>query len=261
MNKSLKLTGIPTYDTYILKCNENFRTAGMDEIKTWLESLKGRLRPSTIRMIKAGLKKSILATYENQANSAIFLAALDKSFSEIRLDRPDTKVYSEEILSKKEIEALVQNSSPRTGLIIQSLGNTGLRISELLSIRIQDCIEEGKFVYIRIIGKNRKERRVFLPTSLFRKIRRTFQGKFYLFETKNGKRITRNYAWKEIHRKGKEILNKNIHPHTFRHSFATNTILKKGKDIKAVSQYLGHSSTAITADMYLHSELRPGDLF
>lgn len=261
MNKTLKLTGIHTYDTYVKKCNNILDKPNTAEIKEWLNSLRGRLRPATIRTIKSGLKKSILETYRGQGNYNLFASALDRAFADIKVDRADAKVYSEKILNKNEIRKLIKRSTPRTSLIIETLNLTGLRISELLSIRLKSCFIEGEFVFIRIIGKNRKERRIFIPISLFKQIEEEFRGKIFLFETSNGRMITRNYAWKEINRKGMEILGKKIHPHTFRHTFATRTILKDGKDIKAVSQYLGHASTSITADMYLHSELKPQDLF
>ncbi|TGL65948.1 tyrosine-type recombinase/integrase [Leptospira sarikeiensis] len=261
MNKTLKLTGIHTYDTYIKKCNNILNTPNVPEIKEWLDSLRGRLRPATIRTIKSGLKKSILETYRGQSNYELFASVLDRTFQDIKVDRADAKVYSEKVLNKNEIHKLIKNSAPRTSLIIETLNLTGLRITELLSIRRKNCCHEGRYVFIRIVGKNRKERRIFIPVSLFNQINEEFRGKTFLFETINGRMITRNYAWKEISRKGLEILGKRIHPHTFRHTFATRTILKDRKDIKAVSQYLGHASTSITADMYLHSELKPKDLF
>jgi integrase/recombinase XerD len=60
---------------------------------------------------------------------------------------------------------------------------------------------------------------------------------------------------------GLKTLGKNISPHTLRHSFCTNMLLVKNKSLKAVSNYVGHSSTSITADMYVHSQLVPEDVF
>jgi len=257
----LKLTGQETYDTYIQRFNKEVGKANLETIHKWITSLKGELRPASIRTLKAGLKKGIKKTFSKESNYIPFLVALDQTFKEIKVDRPDQKVYSEEVLTESEIDLLIEKSSTRTSLLIETLYKTGLRISELLSITLADCKTESKFTFFRLVGKGGKERRVFIPTELFTKIKKEFKSKKYLFETSTGKKIVRQYAWKEIHRKGLSILGKEIHPHTFRHSFATNTILKKGKDLKAVSQYLGHSTTSITADMYLHSQLEPKDLF
>jgi len=54
---------------------------------------------------------------------------------------------------------------------------------------------------------------------------------------------------------------KNISPYTLRHSFCTNMLLVKNKSLKAVSNYVGHSSTSITADMYCHDQLKVEDVF
>ncbi|OED36226.1 hypothetical protein AB834_03130 [PVC group bacterium (ex Bugula neritina AB1)] len=72
---------------------------------------------------------------------------------------------------------------------------------------------------------------------------------YYLFETKTGKQQYRKYPHL-----------KKVTPHTFRHSFATSKIAKTGK-IKAVRQYLGHSSSSVTLDMYTHQELSTTELF
>ena len=58
---------------------------------------------------------------------------------------------------------------------------------------------------------------------------------------------------------GKMILGKEISAHTFRHSWATHT-LKRTKNLKGVSKYLGHTSTSTTADLYVHDELTPDDV-
>lgn len=257
----LKLTGQETYDTYIQKFNREVGKANLETVKKWINSLKGELRPASIQTLKAGLKKSIQKTFSKESNYIPFLVALDQTFKEIKIDRPDKKVYSEEVLTEKEIDLLIQKSSTRTSLIIETLVKTGLRISELLNLTLADCKTESKFTFFRLVGKGGKERRVFIPNEIFTRIKKEYKGKKYLFETSKGNKIVRQYAWKEINRKGLSILGKEIHPHTFRHTFATNTILKKGKDLKAVSQYLGHSKTSTTADMYLHSQLEPKDLF
>ncbi|OED36228.1 hypothetical protein AB834_03140 [PVC group bacterium (ex Bugula neritina AB1)] len=82
----------------------------------------------------------------------------------------------------------------------------------------------------------------------------------FLFETKTGKPQNPRYIRKIITQWGKRALLKNISPHTLRHSFATNKIAQTGK-IKAFSQYLGHSSSSVTLDMYTHQELSTTELF
>jgi integrase/recombinase XerD len=99
------------------------------------------------------------------------------------------------------------------------------------------------------------------PCDLFENIREIFHGKKYLFETGNHNSYSRCYLWREIKKVGLKILGKNISPHTLRHSFCTNMLLVKNKSLKAVSNFVGHSSTSITADMYIHDQLKVEDVF
>ena len=85
-------------------------------------------------------------------------------------------------------------------------------------------------------------------------IRSTFHGETYLFQTQGGKPYRTTYVSYEITKAGRRILGRKISAHSMRHSFATLTI-RDGASIKAVSKYLGHSSTAITMDMYVHESL------
>jgi integrase/recombinase XerD len=110
---------------------------------------------------------------------------------------------------------------------------------------------------MRVIGKGNKERKVDIEKTLFDEIRATFPGKTWLFQTRSGKPYRTNYVSYEIIKAGRRILGRRISAHSMRHSFATLTI-REGASIKAVSEYLGHSSTAITMDMYVHESLAKG---
>ena len=173
----------------------------------------------------------------------------------------DKKIYNEKVLSPHEIDLLIQNSSQRISSIILFLSKTGLRVSELIGIKLSHCKGDNGTVFIDIIGKGTKERRVFIPRDLFENIRDIFHGKTYLFETGNHNQYSRCYLWREIKKLGLNTLGKNISPHTLRHSFCTNMLLVKNKSLKAVSNYVGHSSTSITADMYCHDQLKVEDVF
>jgi len=109
-------------------------------------------------------------------------------------------------------------------------------------------------VRLTIIGKGNKERKVDIEKSLFEAIRAMFRGETWLFQTKGGKPYRTTYVSYEIIKAGKRILGRRISAHSMRHSFATLAI-RDGASIKAVSKYLGHSSTAITMDMYVHESL------
>lgn len=109
------------------------------------------------------------------------------------------------------------------------------------------------------MGKGKKERYVWIPLVLCRRILATFGGTVYLFETSAGKPYSRSYVSNQIAKLGRAILGRRISAHTFRHSFATRKIKETAK-IQAVSEYLGHSSVAITLSLYCHEELSEEDL-
>ena len=136
---------------------------------------------------------------------------------------------------------------------------TGCRISEILGVKLAQCEQHGERVHIRIMGKGKKERYVWIPLVLYRRILATFGGTTYLFETSAGKPYSRSYVSNQIAKLGRAILGRRISAHTFRHSFATRKIRETGK-IQAVSEYLGHSSVAITLSLYCHDELSEEDL-
>lgn len=110
-----------------------------------------------------------------------------------------------------------------------------------------------------MIGKGNRERKIKVNKDLIRRIKKYFKGKEFLFETSTRHEYDRKYVSYQIKLAGRKILDKEISAHTLRHSFATN-LLKKGKSIKAVSKYLGHSDIATTLNLYYHDELDYNDL-
>jgi integrase/recombinase XerD len=79
----------------------------------------------------------------------------------------------------------------------------------------------------------------------------------YLFTHRRGKPYCRQTLYKWINQVFYEALHIEVSPHTRRHFFATEKIVREKKDIKGVSLYLGHSTTAVTMDMYVQSKLTP----
>jgi len=135
-----------------------------------------------------------------------------------------------------------------------------MRISELIGIKhgnIEAYRTGGQdYKRIRIEGKGRKERFIFLSDKLYAEIVKVFPGESeYLFHSDTGRALNRANLYKQIKQTFKAHTGKDIHPHSLRHFFATHKINSEKQDIKAVSRYLGHSGTAITLDMYVDTAL------
>jgi integrase/recombinase XerD len=169
-------------------------------------------------------------------------------------------------LSNEEIDKLlaaIDLSKPqgeRNRTIFETMYSCGLRVSEVITLRISDLFfDEG---FIRILGKGNKERFVPIHPQTQKYI------KFYLNDIRSHIRIDKKYEDTVfLNRRGKGLtrqmifmilkdlgikaqIGKKISPHTLRHSFATE-LLKNGADLRAIQQILGHESIT-TTEVYVH---------
>ena len=148
----------------------------------------------------------------------------------------------------------------RNRAILETLYGCGLRVSELVDLKISDLFfDEG---FIKVTGKGNKQR--FVPvgsyTQKFITIYRINNRKFVpiqkgfedtLFLNRRGKQLTRAMIFTIIKDLAAKIeLKKNISPHTFRHSFATH-LLENGADLRSIQLMLGHESIT-TTEVYVH---------
>jgi len=172
-----------------------------------------------------------------------------------------------EVLSFEEIQRMLDSidlSTPhgvRNRAMLETLYACGLRVSELVELRLSNLYLDIGFV--KVTGKGDKERIVPIGEDAVKHIRLYIEGvrrgmtnihkdhANYLFLNRRGKKLTRVMVFLVI----KEIaalagIDKNVSPHTFRHSFATH-LIEGGADLKAVQDMLGHESI-ITTEIYTH---------
>ncbi len=148
----------------------------------------------------------------------------------------------------------------RNRAILETLYGCGLRVSELVNLKLSDLyFDEG---FIKVTGKGNKQR--FVPISdinikyieIYRNEIRMHlpiqkEHEDFVFLNRRGKQLTRAMIFTVIKRLAEKIgLKKNISPHTFRHSFATH-LLENGADLRAIQQMLGHESIT-TTEVYMH---------
>lgn len=182
------------------------------------------------------------------------------------LESPKLGKHLPEVLSLPEIDAIeaaIDLSKPegvRDLAIVEVLFSCGLRISELCSLKLSELyLEEG---YIRVHGKGRKERLVPIGDSAIDRLRQWFvvrQGckvkpgeeDFVFVSLRRGKRLSRISLFVYIKEyAAKAGIRKNISPHTFRHSFATQ-LLEGGANLRAIQAMLGHEDIG-TTEIYMH---------
>ena len=171
-----------------------------------------------------------------------------------------------DVLTIEEVNAIIDNvdlsksEGERNKAILETLYGCGLRVSELINLCISDLrFKEG---VILVTGKGNKQRLIPVgePTkkqiiTYLTHIRPTIQVQKQhqdtLFLNRRGSKLTRQMIFYIVKKQTKEAkINKNISPHSFRHSFATH-LVQKGADLRAVQELLGHVSI-ITTEIYTH---------
>ncbi len=163
------------------------------------------------------------------------------------------------VLSITEIKKLLdEKMSLLDKAILELLYAAGLRVSELANIKINNIDLNAK--YVRCLGKGDKERIVPIGNQACIAIKNYLKERDYIlkkynlaskycFIKENGKKLTRQDVYLFINSIGKNI-NKDISPHTIRHSFATH-LLENGADLRVVQELLGHSDVS-TTQLYTH---------
>lgn len=255
----LSVAGSKTYDAMVRKYQSEMGPLTLDGVADYLRRLSKVSRPSTVRVTKYALQNAMIGMVHDARAHEMIRA----SFRRIKTARPDRVIHGETVLTAEQVQALAgSKASPRARLLVRALSTTGTRLAELLGMKLADCetieTKAGPVVSVRIIGKGQKERRVFLSVGLFAEIVSTFKGKVWLFETSNGKAISPRYARGMVYSVARSAGIRGVHPHTFRHTYATLK-LKAGHTLKAVSHQLGHSTVAVTSLFYDHNELTPAE--
>ena len=172
---------------------------------------------------------------------------------------PDVLSY-EEICSMIECIDLSQPLGHRNKAIIEVLYGCGLRVSELITLKISNIYKNDEF--IRVLGKGNKERLIPISKATLKSIELYISGERLhqsindknsdtLFINRRGNMLSRQMIFIIIKNLAEKAgIKKNIGPHTLRHSFATH-LLEGGADLRAVQQMLGHASIS-TTEIYTH---------
>ncbi len=176
-----------------------------------------------------------------------------------------------DFLTLDEVEKLISYFHENTTLvlrnrtIIEFMYSCGLRVSEVISLKLEDIKTEKKLLLIKD-SKGSKDRFVPYGSNAGELLNRylvesricLLKGDLdipYLFLSKNGRKLTRDRIWTIIKNGAKMCgIKKNVHPHTLRHSFATH-LLFNGADLRVIQEMLGHSDLS-TTQIYTHVDSR-----
>ena len=181
------------------------------------------------------------------------------------LESPQIGDHLPEVLSTQEVDQLEESidlskwEGHRNRAIIEVLFSCGLRVSELVNLKLSDLYIDEEFV--RVLGKGSKERLVPISKKAIRELNYWFDDRKqmiikpgeedYVFLNRRGAHLTRVMILIMIKQQAKEAgIQKTISPHTLRHSFAT-ALLEGGADLRVIQALLGHESIG-TTEIYTH---------
>ena len=249
------------YDFIEISNEKNLDILARGSINSYILSLKERkLAPTSI------IRK--VASLRGFFKWATAMNIFDKNPAST-LEQPKIPQRLPKVISLKDVdEILNSNLTPMQKLIIEFLYSCGLRVSELVNLKLTDIDIMAK--YVRCFGKGSKERIIpvgayainilksYLPYRELIIKRNNLTSKALLIND-DGRKVTRQDVYNLVHKQGK-LINKNISPHTLRHSFATH-LLENGADLRVVQELLGHSDVS-TTQLYTHiSKKRLKDVY
>ncbi|WP_264566873.1 site-specific tyrosine recombinase XerD [Flavobacterium sp. N3904] len=279
---------IKSYQSY-LKIERGLSKNTIDNYSFDIERLCVFLGENDIQVSPLAIKEEVVQQFiysvskeVNPRSQARIISGLKSFFSylifeDLRNDNPLELIEAPktgrklpDTLAVEEIDALIaaidlsSNEGERNRALLETMYGCGLRVSELVALKISDLFfDEG---FIKITGKGNKQR--FVPVGdltqkyieiyknnirIHLNIQKGFEDTLFL--NRRGKQLTRAMIFTIIKDLAVKInLNKSISPHTLRHSFATH-LLENGADLRSIQLMLGHESIT-TTEIYVHLDRR-----
>ena len=193
------------------------------------------------------------------SSNILFLASIRFAYTNLlekdptlRIKRPKKENKIPVVLTKSEVSDLINHSSNlKSKLILQLLYSSGLRVSEIVNLKKQDLDFNENTGWVRS-GKGKKDRIFLLSKKISKKLEKLIKKNIdWNFVFSKTKPLTTRNIQKIVQKTTQRTeINKQVHPHTLRHSFATH-LLENGVDIRMIQKLLGHSSIA-TTELYTH---------
>ncbi len=242
-------------ESYPIVTPETVKLAQLRKFVEWMndKGVSPRTQARTISGIKSFYKFLLIEeVVENDPTTLLESPKIGRKLPDVLTDREINLLIDSIDLNKPE--------GLRNKAILETLYSCGLRVSELVNLRLSNLHFEQEF--IKIAGKGEKERLVPISKRAIDDIRKyivNYRRKLkidklsenILFLNRRGRKLSRVMIFTIIKNLAEKIkLEKSISPHTFRHSFAS-ALVKGGADLRAVQEMLGHESI-LTTEIYTH---------
>jgi integrase/recombinase XerD len=265
LEKSLSDNSIEAYLNDVFKLEKYFTESGNDvsPVNVTYSDLKAFLAWYGSNNVNTRTQSRVLSGVRAFFRFLLIEGEIEENPASL-IESPKIGLKLPEVLSVVEIDRIISEidlSKPeghRNKAIIETLYGCGLRVSELVNLRLTDIHYSEEFVVVT--GKGNKQRLVPVSSKALKEIDiykqdrnrlPVIKDQNILFLNRRGSRLTRAMIFTIIKDLGARAgIRKNISPHTFRHSFATHMI-EAGADLRAVQEMLGHESI-LTTEIYTH---------
>ena len=223
-------------DKFLKHANKDAVNLDAQDAKNYLSSLFESKSKNTIMLAAAALK-------------FFYVEVLKKDFSEIKMPKKERSLPA--VLTPDEVRALIGSAdTEKSKLIISLLYSSGLRVSELVNLKVSDINSQDGTGWVRR-GKGGKDRLIIISPTLVKGLYEYLEGRSNQYIFSKEKPLTTRNIQKIIKLTSKRAgIQKKVTPHTLRHSFATH-LLENGTDIRIIQTMLGHSSLS-TTQVYTH---------
>jgi len=210
-----------------------------DDIRKFIaQKMSDEFAPKSIVLIKAALK----FYYDGVMKKNI-----------VNLETPKVARKLPTVLTRDEMRKLIDSvENKKHKIMVKLLYSSGLRLNELISLKVGDLEFNENIGWVRS-GKGGKDRIFILPNAMIDELKGFVNGKTndnFVFDGRNGKMSARAVQKVISNVSKKAGIQKSVHVHTLRHSFATH-LLESGEDIRKIQELLGHSNLS-TTQIYTH---------
>lgn len=268
LERGLSANSVEAYEQDLNKLFEYCEAHGIDPIHATLSELQEFVYSTFSTTSNSRTQARVISGIHSFYKYLVYNRTIDQDPSEL-IDMPKKERHLPQVLSLEEIDAMINEidlSSPqghRNRAIIEMLYGSGLRVSELTTLKLSDMyLDEG---YMLIKGKGSKQRLVPISPEADKWFRFWLQDRCHLnidakagdiaFLNRNGGQLTRAMIFTIIRRLAEAAgIKKTISPHTLRHSFATH-LLQNGADLRIIQQLLGHEDIT-TTEIYTHVDIQ-----
>ena len=268
LEKGLSVNSVDAYLRDYQRLKDYADTHGIDVVHASFDDLQAFVFDTFKEISSVRTQARLVAGIHSFYRFLLYHHYIEQDPSEL-LETPKKELHLPDVLSLEEIDRMIaqidmsKSESHRNRAIIEMLYGSGLRVSELVNLRLSDMyLKEG---YMRITGKGSKQRLVPVSPVAVKWFGYWLEDRNRLdikpeavdiaFVNRYGRQLTRAMIFTIIKTLAREAgIQKTISPHTLRHSFATH-LLQNGADLRIIQQLLGHESIS-TTEIYTHVDIQ-----